>query len=85
MHNTILNQYCSWLSPMSNRILFGTNGIRGIVNEELTPEFVTEVGIAVGTYFNAGNILIGCDSRTSSILFTRSAVSGLASAGCNIY
>ena len=73
------------METMFSHILFGTNGIRGIVNEELTPEFVTEVGIAVGTYFNAGKILIGCDSRTSSLLFVRSAIAGLTSAGCDVY
>jgi len=29
---------------MISRKLFGTNGIRGIVNKELTPEMATKVG-----------------------------------------
>ncbi len=43
--------------------LFGTNGIRGVVNEELNPEFVVKVGLAIGTYFGGKRIAIGRDSR----------------------
>jgi phosphomannomutase/phosphoglucomutase len=74
---------------MASRILFGTNGIRGIVNKDLTPEFVTKVAIAIGTYFRARarnqKLIVGYDSRTSSILLSRSLISGIASTGCNVY
>jgi phosphomannomutase/phosphoglucomutase len=68
-----------------NKTLFGTNGIRGIVNELFTPEFVTQVGIAIGTYFSGGKILIGCDVRTSGLLFVKSVSAGLTSTGCDVY
>ncbi|HJX02736.1 MAG TPA: hypothetical protein VJ439_02620, partial [Candidatus Bathyarchaeia archaeon] len=29
--------------------LFGTNGIRGVVNKELTPQMAIKIGAAVGT------------------------------------
>ena len=46
--------------------LFGTNGIRGVVNKELTPEFVLNVAKAIGTYLGKGKkIVIGRDTRCS--------------------
>jgi phosphomannomutase/phosphoglucomutase len=65
--------------------LFGTNGIRGIVNEELTPEFVLEIAEAVGTFFRQGNILVGFDGRKSNIMLTNVVTSGLIAAGCKVY
>jgi phosphomannomutase/phosphoglucomutase len=69
----------------SRRVLFGTNGIRGVVNNELTPEFAARVGAAIGTYFGKAEILVGYDARTSSMLLSRAVISGLLSAGCNVY
>ena len=59
--------------------LFGTNGIRGIFNKELTPEFTTELGLAIGSYFTDSKIVVGYDSRTSSFLLSRAVISGLLS------
>ncbi|MDQ1280067.1 MAG: phosphomannomutase / phosphoglucomutase [Thermoproteota archaeon] len=70
---------------MSSNVLFGTNGIRGIANLELTPEFATKVGLAIGTYFGQKRILVGYDSRTSSPLISRAVIIGLASAGCDVF
>ncbi len=43
---------------MSERKLFGTNGIRGLVNVELTPEMAIKVGCAIGTFFGRKNLLL---------------------------
>jgi len=69
----------------SKRRLFGTNGIRGVVNQDLTSEFVTKVGVAVGTFFKGGRIFVGYDGRTSGPMFTRAVVAGLSSTGCTVY
>jgi phosphomannomutase/phosphoglucomutase len=69
----------------TNRRLFGTNGIRGIVNEELKPEMVTKLGLALGTYFGKCNILIGYDSRTSNDIIVKIISASLASVGTNVY
>jgi len=66
--------------------LFGTNGIRGIVNEDLTPEFVLKIGCAIGTFFKgSGQLLIGYDGRTSNVMFAHAIMSGLTATGCNVY
>ena len=70
---------------MQVRRLFGTNGIRGVVNLELTPEFVTKIGSAIGTFFQRKRIVVGYDGRTSSPMFRRAIISGLVSTGCDVY
>ena len=67
------------------RRLFGTNGIRGVVNKELTPQFVIKISEAIGTFFNGGEILLGYDGRTSSPALAKAVASGLASTGCTVY
>jgi phosphomannomutase/phosphoglucomutase len=65
--------------------LFGTNGIRGIVNRELTPQFATEVALSIGSYFNRGRILLGYDGRISNTMLANAVSAGLVSTGCDVY
>ncbi|MEM1589066.1 MAG: phosphoglucosamine mutase, partial [Candidatus Bathyarchaeia archaeon] len=69
---------------LSAKRLFGTNGIRGVANKELTPELVAKIGSAIGTFFRSGRLIVGHDARTSSPMLTRAVVSGLNAAGCNV-
>ncbi|MFB0557638.1 MAG: phosphoglucosamine mutase [Candidatus Bathyarchaeia archaeon] len=64
--------------------LFGTNGVRGVVNKDLTVDKVTRLAAAVGAYIS-GDIAIGRDGRTSSPMFRDAAVSGLLSVGCTVH
>jgi phosphomannomutase/phosphoglucomutase len=70
---------------LDGRRLFGTNGVRGIVNKELTLELVLELSQAIGTFFKGGRMVVGSDGRTSSPAFRNLAMGGLASVGCNVY
>jgi phosphomannomutase/phosphoglucomutase len=71
---------------MSARKLFGTNGIRGLVNVELTPEMAIKVGSCIGTFFGKGkNLLLGFDARTSGPMFAKAVTSGLTATGCNVH
>ena len=70
---------------MSARKLFGTNGIRGLVNVELTPEMAIKVGASIGTFFGRKNLLLGYDARTSGPMFAKAVVSGLTATGCNVF
>jgi phosphoglucosamine mutase len=65
--------------------LFGTSGIRGIFNVDLTPKLAVDVGLALATYTNAGEIVIGHDTRVSSPLLERSVISGLLSGGSRVH
>jgi len=70
---------------MTPRKLFGTNGIRGTVNKELTPEKATKIASATGTFFNKKNLLLGCDARTSGPMLAKAVIAGLTATGCNVY
>lgn len=65
--------------------LFGTNGIRGVVNKTLTPQFALKIAEAIGTFFNRGEILLGYDGRTSSPALAFAVASGLTATGCTVY
>ena len=70
--------------------LFGTDGIRGIVNETLNAELAFEVGCAAAQVLakNTGKqkplFLIGKDTRISSDLLEGALVAGLCSAGADV-
>ena len=70
---------------MDRKKLFGTNGIRGLVNKELTAEIVISVGSAIGTFFKGGNLIVGHDARTSGPMFSEAISAGLTAAGCNVF
>ena len=70
---------------MGSRKLFGTNGIRGVVNKELTPEMAIKVGSSIGTFFGRKNLLVGHDARTSGPMFAKAVIAGLTAAGCNVF
>ncbi len=70
---------------MSQPKLFGTNGIRGTVNKELTPEMAVKAGCAIGTFFGKKNLLVGYDARTSGPMFAKAIISGLTATGCNVF
>jgi phosphomannomutase/phosphoglucomutase len=64
--------------------LFGTNGIRGVVNEELTIEKTMKIGGAIGTFFKKGTLIVGYDARTSGPMLVKAVISGLNAVGCNV-
>ncbi len=70
---------------MSANKLFGTNGIRGVTNKELTPEMAIKIGSAIGTFFKKKNLLLGHDARTSGPMFAKAVTAGLTATGCNVY
>src|SRR5207342_280516 len=63
------------------RRYFGTDGVRGVVGETLTPELVERVGRAATIWADAGAVLIGRDTRASGRELERAFASGVASAG----
>ena len=65
---------------------FGTNGIRGVFDEDFTLEFVHDMTLAIATHFREGPILIGYDGRDSSPVIVKVVCAALNSAGfdCNI-
>ncbi|MEM3832873.1 MAG: phosphoglucosamine mutase [Thermoprotei archaeon] len=65
--------------------LFGTNGVRGIVNLELTPKFIRDMSKAIGTFFKGKTILVGIDARVSSKMIKDIVIPSLIDSGVNVY
>jgi phosphomannomutase/phosphoglucomutase len=64
--------------------IFGTNGIRFVIDKNLDPNFVLDSALAIGTYFRNKRLVLGMDTRTSGPLVKSILVSGLTSCGCEI-
>lgn len=68
--------------------LFGTDGVRGVANEELTPVLAMQLGQA-GAYVltkekqHKPTIMVGCDTRISGDMLANALMAGVCSVGAN--
>lgn len=68
--------------------LFGTDGVRGVANEELTPTLAMQLGQA-GAYVltkekeHKPTIMVGCDTRISGDMLANALMAGACSVGAN--
>lgn len=68
--------------------LFGTDGVRGVANTELTPELAFRLGEAAGHFLGdrgKGRILVGKDTRRSGDMIEAALVAGLCSGGADAF
>ena len=64
---------------------FGTDGIRGVANRDLTPELVTALGRGAARVFGADRpFFVGRDTRRSGPLLEAALVAGLCSEGAAV-
>jgi phosphoglucosamine mutase len=63
------------------RRYFGTDGVRGIVGQDLTPDLVERLGRAAATWARRGRVFVGRDTRASGVELERALARGIASAG----
>ena len=63
------------------RRLFGTDGVRGIVGEFLTPDLVERLGKAASLWSGGGRVFVGRDTRASGPELEEAFARGIASAG----
>ncbi|AAB90779.1 phosphoglucosamine mutase [Archaeoglobus fulgidus] len=63
--------------------LFGTNGVRGIANSELTADMALNLGRTIGT-LRQGKIAIACDTRISSSMLKSAVSAGIMSTGSDV-
>jgi phosphomannomutase/phosphoglucomutase len=71
-----------------NAGIFRAYDIRGIVDRDLTPEFVEFLGRGIGTYFRRRGkrqVALGRDARLSSPAFAEAISRGLLAAGCRVF
>ena len=65
-------------------VFFGTDGLRGKVNEELTFNTAYKVGNALSVLKKNPTIIIGSDTRVSNTYLTLGVASGAMSGGANV-
>jgi phosphomannomutase/phosphoglucomutase len=65
--------------------LFGTNGVRGVVNEDMNIRLASNLGMAIGTYLTGKKVAIATDTRTSNEMIKSAVVSGLLATGCRVF
>lgn len=64
--------------------LFGTNGVRGVVNSDaMDTQFALRLGMAIGSFMK-GTVMIGTDARTSNEMIKSACASGLMATGCSV-
>jgi phosphoglucosamine mutase len=63
------------------RRYFGTDGVRGVVGEFLTPELVERLGRAAATWTGAAKVFVGRDTRASGVELEEAFARGVVSAG----
>ena len=65
------------------RQYFGTDGVRGVVGEDLTADLVERLGRAATLWSGRGRIFVGRDTRASGVELEQALARGIASAGGN--
>src|SRR5438045_1043673 len=80
---------------MTDTLMVGVSGVRGIVGKDLTPEVVTRWARAFGTWVrengkretgngNRGSVVVGRDARESGPAFAAAVTTGLTLVGCDV-
>ena len=70
--------------------LFGTDGVRGVANVDLTSELALQIGRAAAMVLLKESksakptVLIGKDTRASGDMLEAALTAGLCSVGCNV-
>lgn len=66
---------------------FGTDGIRGVANQDLTPDLALKIGKSLGYILSKSKkflIIVGKDTRISSDMLEYALCAGATSVGCSI-
>lgn len=64
---------------------FGTDGVRGVANSELTVSFALDLGRVAGRVLGADRAVVGGDSRISTPMLEAAFVAGLAAEGVEVH
>src|SRR6266851_2165699 len=76
---------------MTDTLMVGVAGVRGIVGKDLTPEVVTRWATAFGAWVREragdgrrGSVVLGRDARASGPAFAAAVATGLTATGCDV-
>ncbi|MEC4892109.1 MAG: mannose-1-phosphate guanyltransferase [Oscillatoria sp. PMC 1051.18] len=80
----ILNINLIW-GNTAQRNLFSQQGVTGLANIDITPEFAVKLGAAYGSILKPGSMVaVSRDQRSISRMVSRSLIAGLMSAGVDV-
>lgn len=69
---------------MASQLTFGTDGVRGLANRELSPTFVLALARAAVHVLGGGRWVVGRDTRRSGPLLQAALSAGLAAEGADV-
>ncbi len=73
-------------SERRTNTLFGRNGLSGIINVDITPEFASRLGAAYGTKLGGRSaVAVSWDGSSPAMLFRYAFIAGLLSTGIRVY
>lgn len=64
--------------------ILSISGLRGVIGNGLTPEYLTRFAAAVGTISNKGTVVLSRDGRSTGEMVRHAVVAGLISTGCRV-
>ncbi len=81
----VVDRNIIWGSKHS-RTIFGENGLSGIINVDISPEFATRLGAAYGSIFKkSSKVVVSSTTSNSARMFKHAFVSGLLSVGIEVF
>jgi len=66
------------------QLKIGTSGVRGVVGDAMTPELIVNFACAFGTYCDGGTVVVGRDTRPSSVMLHSAVLAALISTGAQV-
>jgi len=70
------------MSEPKKFLKFGSSGIRGIANKEITPQIALDLGLAIGSLYP--EVVVGRDPRIAGEMIENAVTAGLLSSGSKV-
>lgn len=81
----VVDRNIIWGSKYS-RGIFGENGLSGIINVDISPEFATRLGAAYGsTLKKSSKVVVSSTTSSSARMFKHAFISGILSVGVEVF
>lgn len=82
---SIVDRNIVWGSK-HHKTIFGENGLSGIINVDISPEFAARLGAAYGSIFKKGSkVVVSSTTSNSARMFKHAFVSGILSVGVEVF
>jgi mannose-1-phosphate guanylyltransferase/phosphomannomutase len=81
---TTVSESLVW-GTRTRKTVFGAEGVTGLVNVELTPEFAARVACVFGSTVSDGLVAVSSDPFPATGMLAQAVVSGLQSAGAKVF